>query len=114
MQPNHLCKNSITLNNEQRQFAEQIYQPFLLQLSLAAKSLTVSKNIYLGGSLALKEPALFCPHGELKGVHSDLDIFVVAESINHLAALQKLPALVENVSPELERSFHFSPLIPPT
>ncbi|ALA25800.1 hypothetical protein AVI51_06880 [Piscirickettsia salmonis] len=113
MQPSHLCQNSITLNNQQKQFAEASYQPLLSELQRAAKTFSTKKNIYLGGSLALKEPALFCPQNKLTGMHSDLDIFVVSTSFNDLAQLQQLPRLIANISPELERSFHFSPLIKP-
>lgn len=108
-----LCQHSVTLSDSDKALANHQYRSYLLALQQAAGEFEAPKNIYLGGSLALQEPALHFSDGQCQGVYSDLDLFVTAQSLADIPALLPLPQQVEGVMPELERSFHYAPLIKP-
>ena len=90
------CKNSTTLTEPQKAFANNRYYTVISALIDAAKTFSTPKNIYIGGSLALQEPALLFKDGKLKDVYSDLDIFVITQSIQDLQELQNLPFMIES------------------
>jgi hypothetical protein len=104
------CKNSVTLTKTECQFANDQLNTFMDQVREVASKSPVPVNVYTGGSLALKEPALQFSKGQLTGLHSDVDFYIIVPHKDDVAPASFLVRDTVNLSPQIIRTFHFVPV----
>lgn len=110
-EPIDFCSNSLTLNIEQKKYANHKYNKLVSQVYQIASTSLVPMNIYIGGSLALREPSLLFNKGKLIGLHSDIDFFIVVKKPNDIHSVVEIFRSLENIEADIPRSTHIAPLV---
>lgn len=107
-----LCANAVTLNEQQRDFANQALQSQLALVAQLYDHHQADGNLYLGGSIGLLQPSLKCNNGVPYALKSDLDLFYLTKNlvntqqeVNFLDSIRSLPK-------ELDVSVHVIPAVP--
>ena len=105
------CRNSIFLNEDEKEFVNnKINRLFdALRSKLSAANLAV--NVYLGGSLSLREPSLKFKNNQLIGINSDADLFTVVKDLADAPKVIQIFKELEDIEPDLDRSLHLVPLV---
>jgi hypothetical protein len=106
-----LCANSATLSAEQKTFGNQMMWDKLDQVTGLYDSTGAGGNLYLGGSVGLRQPSLKLSDGRTVGVKSDLDLFYLIPGLppssQDLAFLQAVTRLPQDI----EVSIHLMPAV---
>lgn len=103
------CANSLTLHPDEREKTNAMLGKALCRIAEAAARLDVPVNVYQGGSVALREPAILLRRGAFVRVKSDLDLFVVVRDANEIPQAGALLAATEGLQSEVVHSYHFVP-----
>ena len=103
------CANSLTLRPDEREKTNATLNQALRQIAEAARRLDVPVNVYQGGSVALREPAVLLHRDSFVRVKSDLDLFVVVRDSNEIPRAGALLAATQDLQNEVHHSYHFVP-----
>ena len=106
-----LCANSATLTQQQKDFANQVLWDKLAQVGKLYDRHGAKGNLYLGGSVGLKQPSLLVSRDRTVGMKSDLDLFYLLPNLPPAPAEQAFLEAVAALPQDLEVSVHPMPAI---
>lgn len=107
-----LCANSATLTAEQRVFANDTLWAKLQDVADLYTAHGARGNLYLGGSVGLRQPSLLVSQGRTVGMKSDLDLFYLLPDLPPGPADQAFLQAVTALPQDLEVSVHVMPAVP--
>lgn len=111
MTPIDFCKNSLTLTVKEKQYVNDSYNNLVSHVYERILKCNVICNVYIGGSLALGEPSVIIRDGEIVGLHSDIDFFIVVQNITDANAIIEIFQSLESIEADISRSIHITPVI---
>jgi hypothetical protein len=111
MRDDDLCANSATLSPAQREFANRVLRAKLDEITELYHRHRARGNLYLGGSVGLRQPAVRVRDGVPIAIKSDLDLFYALPKLPPDRAEQNFLEAVAALSPEMEVSVHLLPAI---
>lgn len=103
------CKNSVTLTAEQRDFANTAIRKKLNEVTELYDRFQPDGNLYLGGSLGIRQPAIVIENGQPIGLKSDLDFYLITPGLAGSPALQSFLEGIATLTGEVEVSIQFQP-----
>ncbi len=106
-----LCANSATLNSEQKEFANQKLWQRLEQVGALYQQHGAAGNLYLGGSVGLRQPALYVKDGKTVGLKSDLDLFYLLRQLPPSPTEQAFLQAVASLPQDIDLSVHVMPAV---
>lgn len=96
----------MTLNQQQRQFANEVLWQRLLEIDRLYETHQASGNLYLGGSVGLLQPSLRVRDKTTVGIKSDLDLFYLCQDTPPSSSDQAFLRAVAELPPDLDVSLH--------
>lgn len=106
-----LCANSATLDDEQKEFANSQLWARLEDVAQLYRQHGAAGNLYLGGSVGLRQPALYVKDGKTAGLKSDLDLFYLLRELPPKSAEQAFLEAVASLPQDIDVSVHVMPAV---
>ncbi len=111
MHPYDLCANTVSLNHDQKQFANTVLWERLNLVSQLYEQHGASGNLYIGGSVGLLQPSLRCENGTPVTVKSDLDLFYLCQNLPPSPEEEAFLEAVSRLPEDVDVSIHLMPAV---
>ncbi|HDR8040753.1 TPA: hypothetical protein QCZ17_003015 [Bacillus cereus] len=101
------CENSVFLKEDEKKILNKKLNTFFKEISDELQYRRLDINLYVGGSLARKEPSITYANNSLK-LHSDIDFILVYKNCTEME-LKEFTDWAINYNPEMNSTFQVLP-----